>query len=589
MAGIFSYSQTAGSNTTVGGVSIAEGMSASSVNNGMRATLADLAKFLADIGGANTTTGSSNSYALTTASGIGSHAMPRILAFEANHTNSGAATITIDGLASKSLKRANGAALGSGDIVSGSIYLIAYESGADVYLVLNAGAGDVVGPSSATDNAIALFDGTGGKTLKNSVITAVSGNVAGIVTLTLPNDGLHLLDTNASHDLIIAPGSNLTADHTLTITTGDADRTLDISAGSVTISAFGATVVDDADASAVRTTLGLVIGTNVQAYDATLTSLAAVSGVAGDILYASGADAWARLAKGSDGQILTLASGVPSWATVTSTAPNVQAFTSSDTWTKPSSLSANSLVLLQAWGAGGSGGRAGSGDGAGGGGGGAYSYRWCLLSQLGSTETVTIGAGGTAVTADNTAGNAGGNTTIGSLLTAYGGGGGGGTNTLPPGGGGGGVFSAGATGGSDALGATGGAPLGGTGTGTSGAAGGASTFGGGGGGDPNSGTGGAGGASVDGGGGGGGGSSNGSGGAGGASIRGGGGGGGGGDTAGGSGGASQQAGAGGAGAFDTNAATAGTQPGGGGGGSEGGDSGAGGAGYARVTVFGIPA
>lgn len=43
---------------------------------------------------------------------------------------------------------------------------------------------------------------------------------------TLNNTGLHILDTNASHDLIIAPGSNLTADRTLTVTTGDADRTL---------------------------------------------------------------------------------------------------------------------------------------------------------------------------------------------------------------------------------------------------------------------------------------------------------------------------------------------------------------------------
>jgi len=47
--------------------------------------------------------------------------------------------------------------------------------------------------------------------------------------LTLPNTGLHLLDTNASHDLIIAPGSNITADRTLTLTTGDGDRTLTLS------------------------------------------------------------------------------------------------------------------------------------------------------------------------------------------------------------------------------------------------------------------------------------------------------------------------------------------------------------------------
>lgn len=92
--------------------------------------------------------------------------------------------------------------------------------------------------------------------------------------LTFPNTGLHILDTNASHDLIISPGSNITADRTLTLTTGDANRTLDISAASVTISSFGATLVDDADATAARSTLGLVIGTNVQAYDAELAAIA---------------------------------------------------------------------------------------------------------------------------------------------------------------------------------------------------------------------------------------------------------------------------------------------------------------------------
>jgi hypothetical protein len=48
--------------------------------------------------------------------------------------------------------------------------------------------------------------------------------------LTFPNTGLHLLDTNASHDLILKPGSNITADRTLTLTTGDADRTFDLGA-----------------------------------------------------------------------------------------------------------------------------------------------------------------------------------------------------------------------------------------------------------------------------------------------------------------------------------------------------------------------
>lgn len=75
-------------------------------------------------------------------------------------------------------------------------------------------------------------------------------------SVTVANTGLHILDTNASHDLIVAPGTDLTADRTLTLSTGDADRALDISAADVTISTFGASVVDDANAAAGRATLG---------------------------------------------------------------------------------------------------------------------------------------------------------------------------------------------------------------------------------------------------------------------------------------------------------------------------------------------
>lgn len=71
------------------------------------------------------------------------------------------------------------------------------------------------------------------------------------------NGGLRLEDTNASHHLIVTPGSDLTADRIFTLTTGDAARTLDISAANVAISSFGASLVDDATAGDARTTLGL--------------------------------------------------------------------------------------------------------------------------------------------------------------------------------------------------------------------------------------------------------------------------------------------------------------------------------------------
>lgn len=63
-----------------------------------------------------------------------------------------------------------------------------------------------------------------------------------------------------------------------------------------TITAAGRAILDDADAAAQRTTLG------AQASDATLTSLSGLSLVSGDTLYATGADTLQRLAKGSGGR-----------------------------------------------------------------------------------------------------------------------------------------------------------------------------------------------------------------------------------------------------------------------------------------------
>lgn len=219
------------------------------------------------------------------------------------------------------------------------------------------------------------------------------------------------------------------------------------------------------------------------------------------------------------------------------------------TWTKPTNLVA---IKVQLWAGGGSGGSSTTTVNSNGGGGGACVEATFLEGVLGATETVTIGAGGAAVSGGAGTGNVGGNSTFGSLVTSYGGGGG--TGTTGDGPGGGGIFSVGS-------GTTGGSPLGGT-------VGLASTFGGGGG---------SGGASVYGGGGGGTGA-----GGGGASVYGGAGGGGGNN---GSGGSSISGGDGGAGA-NTGTATTGSVPSGGGGGARNsGTSGAGGAGRCIVTEY----
>ena len=52
-----------------------------------------------------------------------------------------------------------------------------------------------------------------------------------------PNTGLAVRDTDGSHTVTLKPGSNVTANRTVTIVTGDADRTLDLTGSSSGISA----------------------------------------------------------------------------------------------------------------------------------------------------------------------------------------------------------------------------------------------------------------------------------------------------------------------------------------------------------------
>lgn len=218
---------------------------------------------------------------------------------------------------------------------------------------------------------------------------------------------------------------------------------------------------------------------------------------------------WTLPASDADGCFKSNGSGTMSISACGDT--NIQTFSSNGTYTKPSNAL---LVIVEAIGAGGGGGGGGSTvsttarTGGGAGGGGAYVTRTFASNDVGATVTVTRGTGGNGgnggTNASGTSGSAGGNTTFGTLLTAFGGGGGRlGVNaaTASGGGGGGGIGSAGATS-TSATGGAGGGPGGsaaaannsgvGGGGGGSGAAtptaGGTGNFGGGGGGGSSTGS-----------------------------------------------------------------------------------------------------
>lgn len=111
---------------------------------------------------------------------------------------------------------------------------------------------------------------------------------------------------------------------------------------------------------------------------------------------------------------------------------SLQVFTSSGTYTEPADL-VGALVTSTGGGGGGGGADASSATDSyaagGGGGAGATCVEYLAASEIASTETVTIGAPGTAGSATSgTNGSAGGNTTFGALHTAAGGSGGTGAN-----------------------------------------------------------------------------------------------------------------------------------------------------------------
>ena len=166
-------------------------------------------------------------------------------------------------------------------------------------------------------------------------------------------------------------------------------------------------------------------GTQATSVTAYWTKLAAKGGdvtqltTQGDIVYRD-ASGVARLAAGTSGQFLkTLGTGAnPAWADAGGGLQSLQTFSSNGTYTKPAGIN-KIKVYVTGGGAGGSG-AADNTDFGGGGGAGGTAIEVLDATSI-NTVTVTVGAGGAAVTGDHH-GNAGATSSFGSYNSASGGG-----------------------------------------------------------------------------------------------------------------------------------------------------------------------
>src|SRR6056297_906890 len=179
--------------------------------------------------------------------------------------------------------------------VAGDLGTMAAETAADYYTAAQVDAG--FQPLDAGLTSIAGLATVSDKML----YTTASDTYA---TTTLSTLGRTLLGNSTAADMRSTLGSVIGTDvqaydaglASIAGLVTTADRLIYTTASNTyttaTLTSFARTLLDDVNASAARATLGLAIGSDVQAYDAGLTSIASLSVASGRMLYTSGTNTY---------------------------------------------------------------------------------------------------------------------------------------------------------------------------------------------------------------------------------------------------------------------------------------------------------
>jgi hypothetical protein len=413
--------------------------------------------------GAGVESGSGNAYTVTLSPAPASYASlaSTLVLFRATHANTGAATLQINALGTKTLKDVNGGALASGDVANGAM-VAAFYDGTDFFLVTpndrSARSGDTyTGAHDFTGATVDVPTAAAGDADTTAASTAFVdtsfGKIAGQAWT-----GTHTFPTqspgdNSTKAATTAFATQLAFQATLPAQAGGAGKFLQTDGASAswnwagfngrfTKSANFTIGFDDKEKLFCCTSTITAAIDTVATLGLTHAVLIQNGGVGEITLDPSGSetiDGLPSLIMYPGEMRLLFNDGLALLSQVIS--PFVRQYTASGTFVMPPGYAA---IAGDGVGGGGGGGGAASGDSYGGGGGAGARLAFRTVLAAGASNAVVIGAGGSAGT--GVAGGAGGNSSFAGRIF-YGGGGGQVAGAPASGGGGGGGASAGGAGG----------------------------------------------------------------------------------------------------------------------------------------------
>lgn len=232
---IYDFLPSEATDSQTGGVNTAEGQNPSTVNDAQRNWKQLVAKFIDDLGGVNTVGGTATAVTVTAAqgwdgygSGEGQIDTGAVLALKMGADATGAATLAVNSLTAKKIRKQGDVAVAAGDWVQNGIYLLRYDTAYDA----SSGAWVLLNPAGAAAADLAAYlKLAGNQTVTGGFeLTSYSAGTKSSGTLT-PDPANHNYQyyTNGGAHTLAAPGSDCAID--ILVTNNG-------SAGSITFSGF---------------------------------------------------------------------------------------------------------------------------------------------------------------------------------------------------------------------------------------------------------------------------------------------------------------------------------------------------------------